>query len=45
MTARVSRRGDAVLWDVDGVLIDSAEQHRQAWALTAQHEGLPYRDA
>ncbi|HLY31166.1 MAG TPA: HAD-IA family hydrolase [Ktedonobacterales bacterium] len=32
----------AVLWDVDGVIIDSAEQHRQAWAQLAQEEGLPY---
>jgi beta-phosphoglucomutase len=42
-TAR--RRGYAVLWDVDGVLLDSAEQHRRAWEQTARREGLPYSDA
>jgi beta-phosphoglucomutase len=34
----------AVLWDVDGVIIDSAEQHRAAWEALAHAEGLPYSD-
>ena len=33
-----------VLWDVDGVIIDSAEQHRAAWEELARLEGLPYSD-
>jgi beta-phosphoglucomutase len=33
-----------VLWDVDGVIIDSAEQHRAAWEAVARLEGLPYSD-
>jgi len=39
------RQGYAALWDVDGVIIDSAEQHRQAWEQMAREEGLPYSDA
>ena len=39
------RRVYAVLWDVDGVVIDSAEQHRQAWERLAAENGLPYSDA
>ena len=35
----------AVLWDVDGVIIDSAEQHRRAWEQLAAENGLPYTDA
>jgi beta-phosphoglucomutase len=35
----------AVIWDVDGVLIDSAEQHRQAWEQLARENGFPYSDA
>jgi beta-phosphoglucomutase family hydrolase len=38
-------RGDyAVIWDVDGVIIDSGEQHRQAWSQLAQENGFPYTD-
>ncbi|HEY7094413.1 MAG TPA: HAD family phosphatase [Ktedonobacterales bacterium] len=33
-----------VLWDVDGVIIDSGEQHRAAWEELARLEGLPYSD-
>lgn len=39
------RQGYAVLWDVDGVIIDSGEQHRQAWEQMAREHGLPYSDA
>ena len=35
----------AVIWDVDGVLIDSGEQHRRAWEQLAREEGLLYSDA
>ncbi|MGH2516235.1 MAG: HAD family hydrolase [Ktedonobacterales bacterium] len=35
----------AVIWDVDGVLLDSAEQHRQAWHALARENGFPYTDA
>ncbi len=35
----------AVIWDVDGVLIDSGEQHRRAWEQLAREEALPYSDA
>lgn len=42
--ARAIRRDYAALWDVDGVIIDSAEQHRHAWEMLAREEGLPYSD-
>jgi beta-phosphoglucomutase len=35
----------AVIWDVDGVLLDSAEQHRQAWHALAAMEGVLFTDA
>lgn len=41
----VGRAQYAVLWDVDGVLIDSGEQHRRAWEQLAREEHLPYSDA
>jgi beta-phosphoglucomutase len=37
--------GRAVIWDVDGVLLDSAEQHRQAWHQLAAEEGVAFTDA
>ena len=40
-----NRSGYAVIWDVDGVLIDSGEQHRRAWEQLAREEGLLYSDA
>jgi beta-phosphoglucomutase len=39
-----TRRDYAVLWDVDGVIIDSAEQHRQSWHAMAREHGLPFTD-
>src|SRR5215469_8911281 len=30
------------IWDMDGVVIDSAEQHRQAWEQLARENGFPY---
>ena len=41
----VNRGEYAMLWDVDGVLIDSGEQHRRAWEQLAAENGLPYSDA
>ena len=35
----------AVIWDLDGVIIDSAEEHRQAWQRLAREEGVPLSDA
>ncbi|HEX9414661.1 MAG TPA: HAD-IA family hydrolase [Ktedonobacterales bacterium] len=35
----------AVIWDVDGVLLDSAEQHRRAWHRLAAEEHVPFTDA
>ncbi len=35
----------AVIWDLDGVIIDSAEEHRRAWLRLASEEGVPFTDA
>jgi beta-phosphoglucomutase len=34
----------AVIWDLDGVIIDSGEEHRLAWFRLAQEEHLPLTD-
>jgi beta-phosphoglucomutase len=34
----------AVIWDLDGVIIDSAEEHRQAWLRMAREEGFTMSD-
>jgi beta-phosphoglucomutase len=34
----------AVIWDLDGVILDSAEEHRLAWHHMAREEGLPFTD-
>jgi beta-phosphoglucomutase len=34
----------AVIWDLDGVIIDSAEEHRQAWQRLAREEGISLSD-
>jgi beta-phosphoglucomutase len=34
----------AVIWDLDGVIIDSAEEHRRSWHRMAQEEGLAFTD-
>lgn len=41
----IERSQCGVLWDVDGVVIDSAEQHRLAWKQLAEENGIPYSDA
>ncbi len=35
----------AVIWDLDGVIIDSADEHRRAWQRLAREEGVPFSDA
>lgn len=34
----------AVIWDMDGVIIDSGEAHRLAWHRMAQEDGIPFTD-
>ncbi|GER86076.1 beta-phosphoglucomutase [Dictyobacter vulcani] len=34
----------AVIWDLDGVIIDSAEEHKRSWYRLAEREGLPFSD-
>jgi beta-phosphoglucomutase len=35
----------AVIWDLDGVILDSADEHRRAWHRLAQDEGIAFTDA
>lgn len=35
----------AVIWDLDGVILDSAEDHRKAWRRLAEEEGVAFTDA
>lgn len=35
----------AVIWDLDGVILDSANEHRRAWHRLAQDEGIIFTDA
>lgn len=35
----------AIIWDVDGTLVDTAEQHFRAWALLAEEIGRPFTRA
>jgi beta-phosphoglucomutase len=35
----------AVIWDLDGVILDSAEEHRRAWHRLAEEEGIVFTDA
>ena len=35
----------AIIWDLDGVILDSADEHRQAWQRLAQDEGIVFTDA
>ena len=34
----------AIVWDLDGVIIDSAEEHLKAWHRLAREEGIPFTD-
>src|SRR5258707_3922429 len=35
----------AVIWDLDGVILDSADEHRRAWHRLAEAEGIAFTDA
>ncbi len=35
----------AVIWDLDGVIINSADEHRRAWQRLAREEGIVMTDA
>ncbi len=35
----------AMIWDLDGVIIDSADEHRRAWQRLAREEGVTLTDA
>lgn len=35
----------AVIWDLDGVIIDSADEHRRAWQRLAKETDIPFTDA
>jgi beta-phosphoglucomutase len=41
----MSKKIQAVIWDMDGVILDSAEAHLLAWHRMAQDDGLPFTDA
>src|SRR6266699_94837 len=34
-----------IIWDLDGVIIDSAEAHLKSWQKMAQEESLPFTEA
>ncbi len=34
----------AVIWDLDGVILDSADEHRRAWKRLAEDEGIVFTD-
>lgn len=42
---RAARGERAVLWDVDGVIIDSGEQHLRSWMAMAAERSLPFTAA
>src|SRR5437870_10703356 len=42
MGALSMSNSSAVIWDVDGTLVDTAELHFQAWAKLAAEMGLPF---
>lgn len=41
----MSQSIQAVIWDLDGVVLDSAEEHHQAWKRLAEEEGVSFTDA
>src|SRR6266478_4146971 len=41
----MSKPIQAVIWDLDGVIIDSADEHRRAWQRLAREEGITMTDA
>jgi beta-phosphoglucomutase len=40
----MSQNIQAVIWDLDGVILDSAEEHRKAWHRLAEEEGVVFTD-
>jgi beta-phosphoglucomutase family hydrolase len=40
--ARMTMRKTAVLWDMDGVLVDTQELHYQTWARVLAEQGIPF---
>ena len=34
----------AIIWDLDGVIVDSSRQHRQSWQLLAAETGVTFTD-
>ena len=40
----MTNRLQAVIWDLDGVIIDSAEEHRKSWHRLAESAELPLTD-
>ena len=42
--AQSSGRVQAVIWDLDGVVIDSEEDHRKAWQRLARETGVAFSD-
>lgn len=45
MTRNATQMPNAVIWDVDGTLVDTAELHFQAWLALAQSRGWPFSRA
>lgn len=41
----MSNRIQAVIWDLDGVILDSADEHLRSWKRLAQDEGVVFTDA
>ena len=41
----MSKKIQAVIWDMDGVILDSAQAHLLAWHHMAHDDGLPFTDA
>ncbi len=40
----MSTKIQAVIWDLDGGILDSADEHRRAWHRLAQDEHIPFTD-
>ena len=40
----MSNNIQAVIWDLDGVILDSSEEHRRAWHRLAEEEGIVFTD-
>ena len=40
----MSNKIQAVIWVLDGVIIDSADEHRRAWQRLAREEGIKFTD-